>query len=122
MRNFFKIKVSTILIFLVLFLIPFVFIAVFSSEGIRVVSDNTIGHELRLQIAADESLSEIMSTRDLRLGSVRSVSLPSSNPGKAEFSIGDSDVLIIQYRGLKEPYMIKRITIIRSGIAEVLYD
>lgn len=122
MRSFFKVKISSVFIFLALSLVPFVFIAIFSGEGIRVASDNTIGMEIKRQIVADDLLSEIISAKNLRFGSVRSVSLPGPNPGKAEFSVGASGVLVVQYRGLKEPYEIKKITLIQSGAAEVIFN
>lgn len=121
MWKFFKVKASSILVLLVLSLIPFLFIAIFSGEGITIASDNQIGEQIKHQMGEDALIAEIISSNALQLGSVRSVSLPGSNPGKAEFAMGGSGVLVVQYRGLKKPYDIKKVTIIRSGEAEVLF-
>lgn len=122
MVKFFKIKLSSILIILVMSLIPFLIIAIFSGEGMQLASDEEIGDRIKLQLSSDELISQIMSEKGLDFGAVRSVSLPGSDPGRAEYLSGNSGLLVVQYRGLKEPYLIKKITVIRSGTAEVIFD
>ena len=122
MNKLFKVRRSFVFLLLVASLFPFVYMALISGGNIRIASDDQIGAEIKEQILSDSLILETINRRKINIGAVRSVSLPSSNPGRAEFSISGTGVLIVQFRGLSKPYEIKRMTVIKSDDAEVIFD
>jgi hypothetical protein len=122
MNKLFKVRGSFVLLLLIASLVPLVYMSMISGGNIRIASDDEIGTEIKEQIFSNNLLMEAVNRKEISIGVVKSVSLPGSNPGRAEFSIGGKGVLIVQYRGLNKPYEIKKITIVRSDSSEVVFD
>jgi len=123
MKRFFKFKLSNLMGLMAVTVIPLMLVAfITSGENIRVVSDQTLGEEIKHQIRTDKSFSDIISSSELTFRAVRSVTLPGAQPGKAEFSLQKSGVAIVQFRGLKSPYRILKITVIYPNGSMVVYD